>query len=219
MNNTFIFSATAGKKEDSILYNTCKEQDIDIFIKENNKKSLHKIYNEAIDFALQENVEHLVLVHDDVILENFSEERLERLFKKFDIVGCAGTTEVKLQTPALWHIMGGGFSSGNLFGAVAHGTQDDKHMTSFGSYPKRVVLLDGVFLAIKKKVFEQTRFDEDCPAKWHFYDLDYSMQCHKSGFKLGVGDILVTHNSPGLTSFTEEFNQGQEWFLDKWKTK
>jgi len=219
MSNTFIFSATAGKKEDSILYNTCKEQDIDIFIKENNKKSLHKIYNEAIDFALQENVEHLVLVHDDVILENFSEQRLERLFKKFDIVGCAGTTEVKLQTPALWHIMGGGFNSGNLFGAVAHGTQDDKHMTSFGSYPKRVVLLDGVFLAIKKKVFEQTRFDEDCPAKWHFYDLDYSMQCHKSGSKLGVGDILVTHNSPGLTSFTEEFNQGQEWFLNKWKTK
>ena len=219
MSNTFIFSATAGKKEDSILYNTCKEQDIDIFIKENNKKSLHKIYNEAIDFALQENVEHLVLVHDDVILENFSEQRLERLFKKFDIVGCAGTTEVKLQTPALWHIMGGGFGSGNLFGAVAHGTQDDKHMTSFGSYPKRVVLLDGVFLAIKKKVFEQTRFDEDCPAKWHFYDLDYTMQCHKAGFKLGVGDILITHNSPGLTSFTEEFNKGQEWFLQKWKTK
>ena len=45
------------------------------------------------------------------------------------------------------------------------------------------------------------------------------MQCHKAGFKIGVGDILITHNSPGLTSFTEEFNQGQEWFLDKWKTK
>jgi hypothetical protein len=219
MSETFIFSATAGKKENSILYNTCKDQDIDIFIKENNKKSLHKIYNEAIDFALQENVEHLVLVHDDVILENFSEQRLERLFKKFDVVGCAGTTEVKLQRPVLWHLMGGGFNSGNLFGAVAHGTQDDKHMTAFGPYPKRVVLLDGVFIAIKKEVFEKTRFDENCPAKWHFYDLDYSMQCHKDGFKVGVGDILVTHNSPGLTSYTEEFNQGQEWFLDKWKTK
>jgi len=155
MSETFIFSATAGKKENSILYNTCKDQDIDIFIKENNKKSLHKIYNEAIDFALQENVKQLVLVHDDVILENFSEQRLERLFKKFDDVGCAGTTEVKLQRPVLWHLMGGGFNSGNLFGAVAHGTQDDKHMTAFGPYPKRVVLLDGVFIAIKKEVFEK----------------------------------------------------------------
>jgi hypothetical protein len=45
------------------------------------------------------------------------------------------------------------------------------------------------------------------------------MQCHKAGFKVGVGDILVTHNSPGLESFNEEFNKGQEWFLNKWKTK
>ena len=52
-----------------------------------------------------------------------------------------------------------------------------------------------------------------------FYDLDYSMQCHKAGFKIGVGDILVTHNSPGLESFNEEFIKGQEWFLNKWKTK
>ena len=37
------------------------------------------------------------------------------------LLECAGTTQVKLQSPALWHIMGGGFGSGNLHGAVAHG--------------------------------------------------------------------------------------------------
>ena len=115
--------------------------------------------------------------------------------------------------------MGGGIGSKNLHGAVAHGNENKKHMTSFGTYPKRVVLIDGVFMAIKRKVFSKIRFDEKCPVKWHFYDLDYSMQCHKAGFKVGVGDILVTHNSPGLTSVTEEFNKGQEWFLNKWKTK
>lgn len=215
--NTMIFSATAGIETDTILYKTTSSNQI--VFKENNKESLHKIYNKAIDFAIEENVENLILVHDDVILENFSEQKLHDLFKKFDVVGCAGTTEVKLQPPALWHLMGGGFTSGNLFGAVAHGSKDKKHMTAFGSYPKRVVLLDGVFLAIKRKVFEKIRFDESCPSKWHFYDLDYSMQCHKAGFKLGVGDILITHASPGLQSFTPEFNQGQEWFLNKWKTK
>jgi len=218
MINTFIFSATAGKKEESLLYKT-DDGKSSFFIKENNKESLHKTYNKAIDFALENDVDNLVLVHDDVILENFSEERLERLFKKFDVVGCAGTTEVKLQPPALWHLMGGDFGSGNLFGAVAHGNIDEKHMTAFGSYPKRVVLLDGVFLAIKRKVFEKMRFDESCPSKWHFYDLDYSLQCHKAKFKLGVGDILLTHSSPGLKSVADEFNKGQEWFLNKWKSK
>jgi GT2 family glycosyltransferase len=222
MIKTFIFSATSGKKEESLLYTTKSgymEQYAYTFIKENNKEPLSKTYNKAIDFAIEENIDNLVLVHDDVILENFSEERLTRLLKKFDVVGCAGATEAKLQPPALWHLLGGGFGSGNLFGAVAHGTEDNKHMTAFGPYPKRVVLLDGVLLAIKRKVFEKIRFDETCPAKWHFYDLDYSMQCHKAKFKLGVGDILITHGSPGLTSVTDEFNKGQEWFLNKWKSK
>ena len=221
MIKTMIFSASAGKETDTTLFKTTQAdpQAEQIVFKENNKQSLHKVYNKAIDFALQEDVERLVLVHDDVILESYSERKLDKLFKKFDVIGCAGTTEVNLKLPALWHLMGGGFGSGNLHGAVAHGDEERKHMTAFGEYPKRVVLLDGVFLAIHRRVFEKIRFDETCPSKWHFYDLDYSMQCHKAGFKLGVGDILITHNSPGLTSFTDEFNKGQEWFLDKWKTK
>ena len=221
MIKTMIFSASAGKETDTTLFKTTEDnsQVEQIVFKENNKQSLHKVYNKAIDFALQEDVQRLVLVHDDVILESYSERKLDKLFKKFDVIGCAGSTEASLKLPALWHLMGGGFGSGNLHGAVAHGDEEQKHMTAFGVYPKRVVLLDGVFLAIHRRVFEKIRFDEDCPSKWHFYDLDYSMQCHKAGFKLGVGDILITHNSPGLTSFTDEFNKGQEWFLDKWKTK
>ena len=134
--NTMIFSATAGKETDTILYETADEK---IVFKENNKESLHTVYNKAIDFAIQEDVENLVLVHDDVILENYSEHKLNNLFKKFDIFGCAGTTEVKLEPPALWHIMGGGLGSKNLHGAVANADKKKKHMTPFGTYPTRVV--------------------------------------------------------------------------------
>ena len=215
--NTFIFAATKGKKEKTLLYKTLKGEAT--WIQEDNTNALAKCYNKAIDFAIEEDVDNLILVHDDVILENYSTERLDNLMQKFDVVGVAGTTQVKLQSPALWHIMGGGFGSGNLHGAVAHGDGKTKHMTAFGPYPKRVVLLDGVFLAISRKVFEKIRFDESCPAKWHFYDLDYTMQCYKAGFKLGVGDILITHQSPGLSNVTQEFKDGSEWFLNKWKTK
>ena len=213
---TFIFAPSQGKKEQSLLYNTTDEF---VWIQENNTEPLAKCYNKAIDFAIKEDIDNLILVHDDVILENYSEEKLNELLQKFDVIGVAGTTQVKLQGPALWHIMGGGFGSGNLHGAVAHGDEEVKSMTAFGPYPKRVVLLDGVFLAISSKVFKKIKFDESCPAKWHLYDLDYSMQCHKEGFKLGVGDILITHKSPGLSQVTAEFTRGSEWFLDKWKTK
>jgi len=217
MIDTMIFSATAGKDTDTLLWKTSENSSV--IFKQNNKDSLQKAYNKAIDFAMQENIQNLVLVHDDVILENFTDDKLKKLFEKYDVVGCAGTDKVSLVKPALWHIMGGGLGSKNLYGAVAHGDVDNKHMTPFGSYPKRVILIDGVFMAIKRKVFQKIKFDESCPSKWHFYDLDYSMQCHKAGFKVGVGDILITHNSPGLKEFTDEFHQGQDWFLDKWKTK
>jgi len=217
MIESMIFSATAGKDTDTLLWKNTENSTV--IFKQNNTDSLQKAYNKAIDFAVQENVQSLILVHDDVILENLTDERLAKLFKKYDVVGCAGTTEVDLKPPALWHLMGGGFGSKNLHGAVAHGNETEKHMTPFGSYPHRVVIIDGVFMAIKREVFQKIRFDESCPSKWHFYDLDYSMQCHKAGFKVGVGDIMITHNSPGLTSFTEEFNKGQEWFLNKWKSK
>lgn len=212
----FYFTATSGSKEKTILYNnySCYNE---FFYKENNTESLAKIYNKAIDFAIQESCEYLVLCHDDVIIESDINYKLPSLFQTYDVIGVAGTTECKLQEPALWHLMGGGFQSKKLHGAVAHGNEKRKTMTYFGPYPERVLLLDGVFLAISRDVFMKVRFDEDNPAKWHFYDLDYSLSCHKNGFKLGVSDIMITHASPGLREVTQEFKDGQKWFIEKWK--
>jgi len=214
MRELFIFSATKGKKEDCLLFKTGH---LDTFFKEHNTDSLQSSYNKAIDFCLEEGVEHLVLTHDDVIFENVAEDKLLENFSRYDLFGVAGATQCKLEQPALWHLMGGGFGSGNLHGAVSHLHGDTKNMTSFGPYPHRTVTLDGVLMGISRKVFEQIRFDEDCPAKFHMYDIDYSIAAHKAGFKVGVGDILITHASPGLREFTEEFQKGQEWFLNKHK--
>ena len=216
MSDLFIFSATKEKKEDTLLYQTSDYRD-EIFFKENNTDSLQTIYNKAIDFSIKENIQYIVLIHDDVILENFSHEKILDNFKTYDVLGVAGTAEVKLQKPALWHLMGGGLGSDKLHGAVAHLHGKEKFMTSFGPYPHRAILLDGVFLAIKREVFKKVRFDEDCPSKFHFYDLDYTMASHKAGFRNGVSDIYITHESPGLANFSDEFNEGQEWFLNKWK--
>ena len=216
--NIFYFSATKGNRKNTLLARNSSTYNEFIF-KENNKDSLPTVYNKAIDFAIQENFDALVLCHDDVIIESDLPYRLPSLIERFDVIGVAGTTECKLQEPALWHIMGGGFGSGKLHGAVAHGNEDKKAMTYFGPYPQRALLLDGVFMCISKKAFTQVRFDESNPAKFHFYDLDYCLSCHQAGLKLGVSDILITHASPGLREFTTEFNEGQRWFLEKWKGK
>jgi len=212
----FYFSLTKGDKVNCLLHQTSKFVDgVEIYFKERNKMSIAKAYNKAIDFCIKEGVDYLVLCHDDVILENVTEVKLLENFDQFDMFGVAGATQCKLEKPALWHLMGGGFNGGNLHGAVSHLQGNIKGMTSFGPYPHRAVMVDGVFMAIKRKVFEKVRFDEKCPAKFHFYDIDYSMSAHKAGFKVGVGDILITHASPGLREFTPEFEKGQDWFIKK----
>ena len=158
-----------------------------------------------------------MLCHDDVIIESDLAYKLPDLLKTYDLIGVAGASEIKLEAPCLWHLMGGGFGGGHLHGAVAHGNEHQKQMTYFGPYPHRVIMIDGVFMAMTRKVFERVRFDEDCPSDFHMYDLLFSYNAHKAGFKVGVSDILITHASPGLKEFTPEFLAGQEYFLNKMK--
>jgi hypothetical protein len=80
--------------------------------------------------------------------------------------------------------------------------------------------LNNKFEVSKNVLFtDSTTCFETNPAGFHFYDLDYSLSCHKEKLKLGVSDIMITHSSPGLKEFTSEFNEGQQWFLNKWKGK
>lgn len=221
--NILVASATQkSNEEDTILKKSINflDLDIDVVFALENKRSLANVYNGFIDYALNEGYDSLVLVHDDVWIEHDFKEKLENLFKTFDIVGVAGPAEIKLEEPALWHIMGGGFQSGKLRGAVNHyinGFVDEnspKYMSSFGPIPSRTIMIDGVFMAINLETCRE-RFDETNPSKFHFYDLDFSISCHKKGLKVGVGDIYITHASPGLREYTTEWLEGQKYFFNK----
>jgi hypothetical protein len=226
--NIFICSATKGDREDTLLYKSLKAHNLlDIaYIHENNKDPLPQVYNKAMDFAKENDIEYLILLHDDITLESFDIcDRVRKSLDLFDVIGVAGCTKAKIKKPTLWHLMSREFKGNCNKGAVSHPviTEDgdsEKLVTCFGSFPHRVLLLDGVFLAMSKKVFSSVRFDESNPAGFHHYDLDFSLACNKAKFKLGVCDIMITHASPGLKSLEDkEWNKGQDWFLNKWKAK
>lgn len=212
-----LISATKGSLNTTLLHNSVSHVH-SVAFSENNTDPLPIVYNDAIDDFKLSN-DWLVFVHDDVIIEapEALERQLNTLGNNFDVIGCAGARDFTLKEPALWHLMS---DKTQYRGAVAHLHDDGrKFMTSFGVYPDRVILIDGVFIAAKTKVFDKVRFDTNNPAGFHFYDLDFSLACHKAGFKIGVGDITITHASPGLKHITDDWKQGQGWFLKKWKSK
>lgn len=212
--NIAIFTATKGNNYHFPLAKTALELDLDNFIhaKFNNRQGLPKVYNEYLDFAIREKFDYVMFIHDDVHLEHDPRQKLEKLFQEFDIVGVAGCSKAEIKSPALWHLMG----QGHLHGAVAHMHENKKYMTSFGAYPQRVVMIDGVFMAFNRKAIETVRFDEDCPSGFHFYDLCMVASSLEKGLKIGVGDVMITHESPGLREFTEDWKNGESFYLSKY---
>lgn len=185
-----------------------------------NDKPLSVRYNEAIISALEDDCDCLILAHDDITLEENPIPKLEKLFHKFDLVGVAGAKKIEIKSPALWHLMGGGFQSGNLHGTVNHVCAlYGKQPSVFGPTPQRVVMIDGVFMALNRTCMEEMRFDEDNPSDFHFYDLEFSLHAHLKELSVGVGDILITHASPGLREFTPEWRKGEQYFLDTFTDK
>jgi len=177
-----------------------------------NKTSLPKVYNKVIT---NEDV-NVVLVHDDVLINDSNwVQKIEDGLKTYDVLGLAGTANVRLTEPCLWHLMS---SREDHRGKVSHVTEDGKgtFVTHFGKH-SRVLILDGLFLAFNaKKVFNSgARFDESNPCIAHFYDIDFSLTCNSKKLKLGTVDINAVHNSHGLRSFTDEWLTGQVWFMDK----
>lgn len=208
-----IYSVTAKSDEkDTLLYKSITDLGMECSLSfiTNNKEHLCVVYNTLLEDAKRDDLDGMILVHDDVILECDPRPKLEKLFKEYDLVGVAGTSQIEFKSPALWHLMG----QSHLHGAVAHGDENHKHMTSFGSYPHRVVMIDGVFMALNKNLIHNGGgFDEDIPSRFHYYDLSYSLDCHLNGFRVGVGDIPITHSSPGLREYSDEWKAGEEYFL------
>ena len=213
-----IYSATKGKKEDTVLYKSLMVDynDTEVHYEENNTKSLQSLYNEFLGDARRNNIDIAVFVHDDVHI-NCRDlfDRLEDSAQRYTVFGLAGAASAKIKTPALWHLMS---EREDHRGCVAHGSPEQYYYTSFGSIPSRCLLIDGVFIGINiKDLPTGVEFDESYPSKFHYYDLDFCLECNKKGVIMGVVDIPIIHSSPGLTNPNQEYYRGQEYFINKWK--
>ena len=216
MSNIKIYAATKGKKEDTPLHKSFKYgESINIDFNENNKESLQKCYNAFLEDARRNGVDIAAFIHDDVFLNTDDlRTRLIRSTNSYTVFGLAGATSCKIGNPALWHLMS---ERKDQRGCVAHGSSEQYHYTSFGPIPSRCLLIDGVFIGINIKELPPTvKFDESYPSRFHYYDLDFSLECNKNGVKIGVVDIPIIHSSPGLTNPDKEFYDGQQYFIDKW---
>ena len=174
----------------------------------NDARSLAEAYNRG---AAMTQGDWIVFCHDDIrFLRADFAARVATAMRRFDVFGPAGAIRVDGPS-ALW----GGPDSGRA--QVSYPLPDGRIAATLCGIDAAHVpaqLLDGVFIAVRRPVWSQVRFDAERFDAFHLYDIDFSYACHRQGHAVGVAqDLHLLHDSDGL--FDERWSVYADRFLGK----
>ncbi len=136
--------------------------------------------------------------HDDIelVTEDFA-PRLVAHLDHFDGVGVAGASKV---TGPKWGHAGQRFIHGHILHAPPPNKSGALLMASGFQRPvcDGIRVLDGVFIAVRRHVWEIHRFDAERYDGFHLYDLDFTWRASGAGARIAVPlDLTLLHRSQG----------------------
>ncbi|MBN1984361.1 MAG: hypothetical protein JW795_22745 [Chitinivibrionales bacterium] len=131
------------------------------------------------------------------------------------MLGVAGTQYLSAELP-FWPHAGRPFIRGHVIHDLDHGKRFFMTIFSRDTADVEVVAVDGLFFAIRKKLFQTIRFDEETFDGFHFYDLDIGMQVRLSQRISVTWDIVIKHCSEG--SFDHHWKKYASRFTAKWSS-
>ena len=176
---------------------------------------LCEAYNKGVE---QAKYDYLLFVHEDVlfITKNWGNVLLNHLKdSKTGAIGIAGST-YKSNYPTSWSSVK--YCKRQYISKSAIEENNDIIIDNPNNeYKSRVCSLDGVFIATKKDIWLEYKFDQNLLKDFHGYDIDFSLSVSQKYNVFVIYDILIFHVSSG--------NQNKEWLKavmqisDKWKNK
>lgn len=200
-------------------YNECLQNTCELVLNKGNTQGLPAAYNQTM---LSHHADWMVFVHDDVYIDDaMLVSKLENAHNihGYDIVGLAGCLNPIIKSHNLWHVMA---ERSDLRGQVAHPVNASGQIitTPFGPTPSRVVIIDGLFMAVRMKSVEKTPWKFNENYSFHHYDMSSCIDANRHKLKIGVYPINVIHSSPGLMSVNDNnWKTSNECFLKEYNGK
>ena len=158
--------------------------------------SICQAYNEG---AAKATFDILCFLHDDVLFETQNwGPILKEHFAKLENVGIIGIagSNYKSLPPSGWWAHADTYLSCHFLQSYKYSNRQTVLRSVNGDAIRKLICLDGVFLAVKKDVFEKYRFDVSIPL-FHGYDLDLSLAVSAGFQNYFIPDILLHHLSEG----------------------
>jgi hypothetical protein len=182
-----------------------------------NAQSLFAAYNGAFQKIDPDPEDIIIFCHDDIEIRENPELFLNKLKEalapdEVGFIGPAGTME--LGPDAVWWDQTR-WQYGKHRGEVLHLDPEKKeYITQYGP-PGEVVVLDGLFLAAKRRVLDEVGLEkpEYFEGEWDFYDIHYTSQAFLKGFTNKVVNMRILHNSRGELVGRDSWHKNREAFI------
>lgn len=191
------------------------EYELVIIDNSRNKYNIFQAYNEGVRLSKGE---ILCFMHDDVFFHSKEWGNLViNYFEHYSLLGCIGVagSHLLLDTPSsFWH------SEANSLHYYDRDEKGGLLLIDTGAKKKdkdfdEVASVDGLWMCVRKSLFETISYDDSGFHGFHCYDSDICMQIQKAGFKIGVVyDVLIEHVGLG-TKNTSYFESIRLWH-QKW---
>lgn len=153
----------------------------------------------------------LCFIHEDIIIKTKQwGELLLNHFSNDDSLGMVGLagSKYKHSIACSW---GAADYPNNCHNIYHFDNNVEKHdfCNPLNEPVSNVVVLDGVWLTVKKEIYDQIKFDEDFLKGFHCYDIDFSLRASLITKLIVVYNIDVTHLSKG--------NFDNNWMIEQLK--
>ena len=201
--------------ENNIQYTIGVEYELITVANHNNHYSIFKVYNEGVSKAKGD---ILCFMHDDVFFLGKSWGKVvEQIFNTDNTIGALGVGggHFMPDCPCSWTTCH--TTSFKIWRTNPDGTHTEYNNIAFSNGKRlvEVASIDGLWMCIRRGLFDTTRFDDNTFAGFHCYDSDICMQILTAGYRIMMTyDIDIVHDSHG--TYNEQFFKNIELWHKKW---
>lgn len=150
---------------------------------------------------------YLLFIHEDILFRtsNWGSKLIKHLnVKNVGVIGVAGSSYIP-HVPSNWFLTDCEFIHASFIQNDKLGKQYSERRLNIYENKTKVFKLDGMFLAVRKDVFNGFQFNEKLKG-FHGYDTDFSLRVSKRYNNYVIDDIIIEHFSEGNSSFGEWIN-------------
>ncbi len=170
-------------------------------------KPISEVYNILGD---KSRFPYLCFIHEDIVFQTpgWSSNLLAAFEQdpKLGMIGVAGA-KYKSKTPSGWSTGVPSYDCMNIFHQDKNRHTSHLYSNPNGGLLEPVVNLDGVFICIRREVWQVAHFNETFLKGFHLYDIDFSFQVTSQYKAAVIFSIDIIH-------LTEGGNFGNEWVED-----